>query len=180
MKISNVIYNLFFAAVAILALLLIASVLPIPGNFKVLTVLSGSMEPTIHTGSVIIVKPPSASSGHEPEYKVGDVITFGQISKTKTPTTHRIMEVKENGGLISYVTKGDANENADFRDIRKSEVIGKELFSVPYVGYAITAARTKYGFFLIIIIPALIIIGDEIRKMRLNWQEMKRSQLNKV
>ena len=155
----KIIYNLLFACLAVIALLLIISVLPITGNFKILTVLSGSMEPKIHTGSIVAIK--SAM-----EYKVGDIITFGKISKTQTPTTHRIFEIKENNGQKIFITKGDANNSPDMKEVLANEVKGKVLFSLPYIGYAVDFAKKPLGFMLIIIIPAAAIISDEIRKIK--------------
>lgn len=153
---------IFYAIVGIIAILLIVPLLPIPGNYQILTVLSGSMEPAIHTGSVVIVKPAD-------NYKINDIITFGKTKKT--PTTHRIHDIKVNVGKPIYITKGDANNAPDSREISDSEVIGKVLFSVPYVGFAISTAKKPWGFIFIIIIPTIIIISGEIKKI---WIEAKK------
>jgi signal peptidase len=166
MKFFNILYYLFITAIALIAILLLISVFPITGNFKVLTVLSGSMEPAIHTGSIVVVKPAS-------EYKVGDVITFGKISKTQTPTTHRINEIKTSPTGQTFVTKGDANNAADLREVRPTEIIGKEILTIPYVGYAINTAKKPWGFALIIIIPALLVIFDEAKKIKDEVKRMK-------
>lgn len=169
MKSLKIIYYIFVGFIAFIALLLIVSVFPIPGNYKVLTVLSGSMEPKIKTGSVVVVKPAK-------DYGVGDIITFGKISKTETPITHRIKEVKLSEGNTVYVTKGDANESADPKEISKNEVIGKTLFSVPFLGYAIAFAKKPVGFMILIIIPAIVIIYDELKKI---WQEILKMKKKK-
>ena len=162
MKPLKIIYYIVIAFIAVIAILLIVSVLPITGNFKVMTVLSGSMEPAIKTGSVVIVKPTD-------NYKIGEIITFGEISKTKSPITHRIYDMKVIEGRISYITKGDANNAPDQREVSEREVVGKVLFSIPYLGYAVDFAQKPLGFALIILIPAVIIIGDEVRKI---WREV--------
>jgi len=164
MKPLKIIYYIFVGLLALIALLLIVSAFPITGNFKVLTVLSGSMEPAIHTGSIVAVKPAG-------DYKIGDIITFGPYSKTQAPVTHRIAEIKVVGGQPVYITKGDANNAADTREIAKKDIVGKVLFSLPYVGYAVGAAKKPVGFMLIIVVPAVIIIYDEFRKI---WGEIKR------
>jgi len=161
-KILKSLYYLFLTCIAVIALLLIVSAFPITGNIKFLTVLSGSMEPVIKTGSVVVVKSVS-------EYRVGDIITFGPYSKTKAPTTHRVYEMKVVGGEPVYITKGDANNAPDIREITKKDILGKVLVDVPHVGYALAAAKTPIGFMLIIIIPAAIIVYDEIRKI---WGEV--------
>lgn len=153
----------FYAAVALVVLLLLSSALPIPGGVKTFVVQSGSMEPEIGTGSVVIVKPAKS-------YAVGDVITFGPRSKTKSPTTHRIVEVKADG---NFVTRGDANNAEDMRTVSRYEVIGKVLFSVPYIGYAVAAAQKPWGFVAIVVIPAVIIIWEEAGKI---WAELKKKK----
>lgn len=158
MKIFKIIYYIFVAFILVVALLLIVSVLPITGNYKIMTVISGSMAPAIKQGSVVIVKPAS-------DYKIGDVITFGPYSKTKAPTSHRIYDIKVVDGQPVYITKGDANNAPDPREIQKKDVVGKVLFDVPFVGYAVAFAKKPMGFALIIIIPAAIIILDEIKNI---------------
>lgn len=159
MKILKIFYYLFFTAVAIIVLLLVASAVPIPGNYKVMIVQSGSMEPTIKTGAVVVVKPRA-------EYKVGDIVTFESEGSSKKTVTHRIVEEKNKNGTIAFVTKGDANNGNDQREIAKEEIIGKMLFDVPYVGYVVAGARNPYGFMAMIVFPALIIIFDEVKKIR--------------
>jgi len=146
----------------IIAGLLIISVFPITGNIKFLTVQSGSMKPAIKMGSVVMIKPMDG-------YKIGDIITFGQISKIKSPTTHRIYDIKVIDGKVSYITKGDANNAPDMKEISKREIIGKVLFSVPYAGYAVDFAKKPLGFALVILVPAAVIVSDEIKNI---WKEI--------
>jgi signal peptidase I len=168
-NIYKIIYWIFITAILLVACMLVISIFPITGNIKFLTVLSGSMEPAIHTGSVVVVKPMG-------EYAVGDVITFGPNTRTKPPTTHRVVEVKDSNGQISFVTKGDANNAPDQTAIVKNQVIGKVVFDVPYAGYAITAARKPLGFLLIIVLPALLVIIDELQNI---WREIKKRRVKK-
>jgi signal peptidase len=160
---TSVLTYAFYAAVGLIVLLLLSSALPIPGGIKTFVVQSGSMEPSIKTGGIVVVKPMDS-------YAVGDVITFGPRTKTKPPTTHRIMEVKEDG---NFLTKGDANEDEDMRTVSRYEVIGRVLFSVPYLGYAVATAQKPWGFVLIIGIPAAIIIWEEAGKI---WIEIKKKR----
>jgi signal peptidase I len=152
-------YYLLIAVIALVAIFLILSAFPIKGGYKSFIVLSGSMEPKIKTGSVVIVKP-------DKEYQLGDVITFGENTKTKKPTTHRIVEIIEEKDEKSYVTKGDANNAEDGSPVEEDEILGKVLFSVPYFGYAVSAAQKPIGFMLIIVIPAVIIIYDELLNIK--------------
>jgi signal peptidase len=171
-KILKTIYYLFIACVILIALALLFSAVPIPGNFKVLAVLSGSMEPAIKTGSLVAIRPATG-------YQVGDIITFGKMSKTNIPTTHRILEVKESAGQITYVTKGDANESADTKEVARREILGKVLLIVPYAGFAVSAAQKPLGFVFIIVVPAGIIIADEIKKIILEIKRMRKEPEDK-
>lgn len=161
--ITNIFTYGFYLAVAFIVLLLLSSALPIPGGIKTFVVQSGSMEPAIRTGSVVVVKPADS-------YAIGDVITFGPRSKTKPPTTHRIVEVRDDG---NYVTRGDANTDDDMRTVSRYEVIGRVLFSVPFAGYAVAAAQKPWGFTLIVVIPAAIIIWEELQKI---WRELQKKK----
>ena len=80
-------------------------------------------------------------------------------------TTHRIMDIRVEGGKPVYTTQGDANNAPDMREVKENEVIGKALFSIPYLGYAVDFAQRPIGFAIIIIVPAVMIIGDEIKKI---------------
>lgn len=165
-KFLKILYYIVFTFLIAVALLLIFSFFPIAGNYKFLTVLSGSMEPKIKTGSVVIVKPSD-------NYKIGDIITFGKNTKTETPTTHRIYDIAVERGEQMYITKGDANEDPDIKQIAKKEVIGKALFSIPYFGYAVDMAKKPIGFAVVIIVPAIVIIFDEIRKIYSEIKKLK-------
>jgi len=161
-KILKIVYYGLITFVVFITILLVVSAIPAPGNIKLMVVLSGSMEPTIKTGSIVIVKSVE-------EYKVGDIITFGPNSKSNLPTTHRIFEIKNKDGQTVYVTKGDANNTEDLSEITKKDILGKVLFFVPYLGYAVEFAKQPTGFILLIVIPAAIIVSDEIGNI---WKEV--------
>jgi signal peptidase len=165
MKILKVIYSIFIVFIVVVAVLLIVSVFPITGNYKIMTVISGSMEPAIKMGSVAIVKPVHSTGSGQADYKIGDVITFGPYSKTKAPTSHRIYDIKVVDSQPVYITKGDANNAPDPREIQKKDIIGKVILSIPYLGYAVNFAKKPLGFGLIIIVPAAIIIFDEAKNI---------------
>jgi len=102
MKPLKIIYYIFLAFIVAVALLLIISAFPITGNIKFMIVQSGSMTPAIKMGSIVMVKSVD-------EYKIGDVISFGEVTRTKAPTTHRVYDIKVVEGEPYYITKGDAN-----------------------------------------------------------------------
>ncbi|MEK7653403.1 MAG: signal peptidase I [Patescibacteria group bacterium] len=157
-KIFNFFCYLIIILLVIAGLFLLASILPVTGGYKFFVVTSGSMEPTIHTGSLVLTKA-------ETNYQVGDIITFGKASRLKQPTTHRIFAQGDDLGAPVFTTKGDANNAPDREEIKNRDIIGKVVFSVPYVGYAVDAIKKPIGFILIIFIPAIIIIANELIKI---------------
>jgi len=155
---GKTIYILFVILLIGIAGLFLGSLLPIPGNIEIKIVKSGSMEPSILTGSIVIVKPTDS-------YAVGDVITFGEDTAKQIPTTHRIISVNERNGETYFITKGDANEEQDQTEISAREVIGTVLLDVPYAGYVLDFARQPWGFTFLIGIPAGVIIIDEATRI---------------
>ncbi len=164
MKAFKIIYYILTVFIGAIAILLIGSVIPIAGNYKLMVVQSGSMEPVIKMGSMIVVKPSE-------DYKIGDMISFMNRVEREESITHRIIDLEVIEGESFYVTKGDANEDPDPRRVAKRDIIGKVLFSIPYFGYAVDFAKKPLGFALIIILPASIIILDEARKI---YEEIKK------
>ena len=169
----NVLYYLFITAIMAVALLLLSSLVPIPGNFKVKVVKSGSMEPYIKTGGIVVIRP-------EGTYSIGDVVTFGKDTKTQIPTTHRIVNINGTGPLRTFTTKGDANEEADPVVTRLSDISGKVVLTMPYLGYILDFAKKPLGFVLLVGVPALMIIVDEIGKIvkEIKLIRRKKQQLN--
>lgn len=158
MKISKIISAASSILVVAIAILIVVSLYPVTGNYKIFVVQSGSMEPSIKTGGVVVSKP-------QDKYGIGDVITFKTSGGKLESVTHRIVGIENEGGKESFATKGDANNSEDKNRVAPEKIIGKVLFSVPYLGYAVAAARQPFGFLLVVIIPSGIIIVEEIGKI---------------
>ena len=165
-KLSKIGYGLLIAFLVLIGGLLIFSAVPIEGNFQVKIVLSGSMEPAIKTGSVVIVKPAD-------RYEIDDIVTFGKDDRENVPTTHRIIDVRIVEGETRFVTKGDANEDPDVKSVNEKDILGKVILDIPYAGYAVDTARKPYGFLALILIPAGIIISDQATKIFKEVKKMK-------
>ena len=174
MKILKIISNVFYI-VAIAALVLVAfsatfSVLKAPGGYRLFVVLSGSMEPRIKTGSVVLIAPKN-------EYREGDAITFlanptANLKDIKSTVTHRIVSIHDDEGRATYTTKGDANEDPDREMVTERQVLGKVLISLPYLGYVVSFAKTQTGLIALIIIPATLIIYSELLSIKKEMARM--------
>ena len=150
-KVWDAFTTLLITAVAILAILLAGVRL---FGLQVYTVLSGSMEPTYHTGSLIYVK-----SVDYKDLESGDVITF--MLDEETLATHRIVEVvpdEEDPEVLRYRTKGDANDAEDGSLVHYKNVIGSPVFTIPYLGYVANYIQNPPGTYIAISGGAVLMI----------------------
>ena len=123
-------------------------------GLKPFVVLSGSMEPKYHVGSLIYVK-----SVDYKTLEVGDDITY--LVSDDTVVTHRIIEVlvdEEDPETIRYFTQGIANDVPDGVSVHYKNIIGKPLFSIPYLGYVSDYIQNPPGMYIAIAAGAILIL----------------------
>ena len=120
-------------------------------GFEVLVVQSGSMEPNYHVGSLVYVKPVDAS-----ELEIGDVITFELGGGVRG--THRMIEVLDDNGNLSFRTKGDNNDDADFNPIFPEAIVGEVKFTIPHLGFLITYIQQPPGTYVAISVVAVLLL----------------------
>ncbi len=114
----------------------------------VLTVLSGSMSPTVRTGDLVVDH--AVGGPTRARLAVGDVITFRASAGSSRLFTHRIVEVRRDArGAVSYVTRGDANDAPDAAVTPASDVVGKLWFRVPAAGYVVSALANPWADLLV-------------------------------
>ncbi|MBO8169571.1 MAG: signal peptidase I [Thermoanaerobacteraceae bacterium] len=120
-------------------------------GYRFLVVISGSMEPEIPVGTLVAVKPVSPGSIRE-----GDVITFRDHDNPEVLVTHRVVGLTDNG---YFVTKGDANEAADPVPVSAGDLVGKNFFRLPYIGYLAIIFKRSGAVFLGTVVVILALIG---------------------
>ncbi len=148
LEIFSWLFIIFFAGLIILTTV---SNTNIAGGFKSFLVQSGSMEPSIMTGDIVI-------TNRQKQYFNNDVVTFKDFQESII--THRIIDINQE----KISTKGDANRTSDPEVINQNMILGKVVFVIPKLGYLVSFSKTLPGVILLIIIPCLILIGDEIFK----------------
>lgn len=120
-------------------LLLALVVVPKVAGWVPLTILTGSMEPTIPTGSQIVVEPLEGEADAA-GLQIGDVVTFMPFPEDATLVTHRIVSRgTSTDGTVSFTTQGDANDAADPWTLTATQLRGHVRYHVPYAGYIATA-----------------------------------------
>lgn len=131
------------------------------------TVLTGSMEPAISPGDVVIDEqiPPAAA-------RVGDVVTFRDPEDQGRFLTHRVVGVRRHGAYLWVVTKGDANNTRERWRVAADGRIGRVLYTVPWVGHLAVLTRTPLGWALLIGVPALLVAAEELVRI---WRPRPRS-----
>jgi len=162
-KVKKIIdWTLFVFLLVVLVSVIIPLFPKAPYSLKMVT--SNSMRPAFSTGALVIVVP-------EENYEIGQVITYQASEHEQDIVTHRIIGKDEKG----FITKGDANNIKDERVVSTGQIKGRVVFHLPLAGYAVNFIQRPLGFILIIIIPAGLIIYDEIKKI---MKEIKKSKVS--
>lgn len=156
-KLWNIISTLIVILIVILAILLGGVRLV---GLRPFAVLSGSMEPTYHVGSLIYVK-----SCDPEDVQVGDPITF-VLDENLTVATHRVIDIDPDGE--HFYTKGDANDAADGAPVYYKNLIGRPVFTIPYLGYFSNWITNPPGMYVAIaaagVFLILLFLPDVLKK----------------
>ncbi len=138
-------------------------------GYKPFIVLSGSMEPEIMTGDMVLVRNTDAGN-----LQKGDVIAY---KSGEAVITHRIIDVKTENGEVRYVTQGDANDSPDQTTVRPSDVEGIYQKRIPGMGNAAMFMQTTTGMIIFVVCPLLLfIIWDIIRRKMQGKKETARAR----
>lgn len=137
-------------AIGILALTVGPRFLP----YQTYTVLSGSMEPALPVGSVIVAVPARGE-----ELKTGDVITVANPQHAGALVTHRIVAIENGPQGRSFTTKGDANSAVDSWVVPGAGSGWRYSFAIPYLGYVLSALQSDLGRLFLLIIPTVLLGG---------------------
>jgi signal peptidase I len=108
------------------------AVLPALLGWFPFAVTSGSMEPIVERGDVIVVQPHDGANLAEGTILVYDT-AHGRVA-------HRITEVLS---PVRYVTKGDANRDPDSTPVDADQVVGVARIAVPLIGRLVLFARAN-------------------------------------
>lgn len=156
-KVWNAVTTVLVVLVVILALLLVGVRLV---GLRPMCVLSGSMEPTYHVGALIYVKPCAPE-----DVQVGDPITF-VLNEDLDVVTHRVVSIDAENQ--HFYTKGDANDAPDGAPVYFKNLIGRPVFTIPYLGYVSNWVSNPPGMYLAVALALVLIIltflPDMLRK----------------
>lgn len=131
--------------------LIVAVTVPAAFGLHPMTVLTGSMRPTIQPGDMVVDEPIPAS-----EIRVGDIVTFQDPHADRT-ITHRIRKIEISEGQARATTRGDANDTVEKWVIPVTGDVGRVVYRVPKIGYPVTWSHTRNGRLAMVSVPALLL-----------------------
>jgi signal peptidase len=142
-----------------------AAVVTVPTAFgyRTLTVLSGSMEPALHPGDLIVVDRISPLDA-----RIGDIVTFRDPADSGRLITHRVRSFAIHGDTVSFVTRGDVNTGVERWRIPADGEMGRAVLRFPKLGYVTVRAGSRAGRLLLIALPALLLAVLALRSI---WRD---------
>ena len=131
------------------------------GGIFPLIVLTDSMYPEIHSGDLIICHQEDAK-----DIEKGEIISFFDPAGNGTSiVTHRVIEVVEENGNISYITKGDFNNTEDSLPVTSDKVVGVYSMRIPVVGNVALFMQSTTGLVVCVVMPIVLLVAyDMIRR----------------
>jgi signal peptidase I len=121
------------------------------------TVLTGSMRPALDPGDVVLSRRSSPL-----DVRPGDVVTFHDPSRDGELVTHRVEGMRRRDGVMTFVTKGDANDVSERWSVPVDGTIGRAALRVPDVGHVLQWAGSREGKLGLIAVPALLLVMLEL------------------
>lgn len=140
--------------------LVAAMVLPLAFGGRPYTVLSGSMEPAIAAGDLVVAQRVSP-----PDVRLGDVVTFEDPERGNRLTTHRVGGIWREGDKIEFVTRGDANNATERWRVASDGDVGRVAYKIPWIGNVTVLALRPLGFALMVALPLLLLAINELARI---------------
>lgn len=170
-KFAKILYWSVFTLLIIVALFVFISLFNDKITPKILVISSGSMSPSLSSGSIVAVR-------NVDNYEINDVITFIDPQNHEKSLTHRIVGIEyEDNGSDFYITKGDANKVNDSQKIKKEDVIGKVFMKIPLIGYLVTIVKRPMGLIFLVIIPGIFFVSSELNVIKDEMKKIKERRL---
>ncbi|MBQ6818575.1 MAG: signal peptidase I [Clostridia bacterium] len=130
-------------------------------GYKPNIVLTDSMQGVFNVGDIVVSKVVDTAT-----IQPGDVITFYSSDPVNygEVITHKVKDLTQHNGELAFVTYGTTTGEEDAYPAISSDVLGKYQFRIPKLGYLFQFLKQPAGYFTIILIPFLILIGMQAFK----------------
>ena len=137
---------------------LLAATAPLAIGYRSFTMRSGSMTPTLDVGDVVVTEPIAP-----PAARVGQIVAFPDPEGSGRLFSHRVQSIRTDGDVVHFVTRGDANTSTERWSVPAGGTIGRVVYRVPKIGYALVWTGTPPGRIALIAIPALLLCWTALR-----------------
>lgn len=121
---------------------------------------TGSMAPTLNPGDVEVVQ-----SIAPLEAKVGDIVAFRDPQWRGRLVSHRVRAIERVGHGVNFITQGDANTGSERWSVPRNGTIGRVLYRVPKLGYAVAWLGTPEGRVGLIVLPAVLLMASLLTRL---------------
>lgn len=165
-KTAKVLEWAVFVALIPLFFIIVSPLLPTKDYLTTYAVVTGSMEPKVPVGTLALVSKKSAT-----DLQAGDIIAFPEPANPKRIILHRIAASQTSGTITEYTTKGDNNNAPDNWSVNASQVKGKMIYGIPYIGRLIMLAQQPLGFAVLVGIPAAFLVILQLKTIREGIEE---------
>lgn len=155
----RVVVSVVVAMVLVTLLVLAAPMVALSLGYRTYVVAGDSMSPAVRVGDAVLLEMVAAD-----DIRVGDLITFRPL-RSDTITSHRVISTHVVAGRMHFRTKGDANDLPDGELVPASNVVGRVALRITDVGGLYTFATTRPGRVVLIVLPALILLAGEVRRL---------------
>jgi signal peptidase I len=151
---------LTWAALGFAVALLLAAALPAAFGDRSFVMRSGSMSPAIATGDVAVIAPISPLDAH-----AGDVVSFMDPDGSGRLISHRARSIQRVGDRVDFTTQGDANTAQEHWSVPVDGSVGRVVYRLPKLGYAIIWIEAPVGRVGLLIVPSVLLGLSLLRRI---------------
>jgi len=144
--------TLAFSIVVVVLIAAVSSAILMQLGWRMGNVVSGSMEPTVGVGSMVLTRPTSVSAIEE-----GDIIAFKSEDNGDSMVIHRVVDISYTAKVAQFRTKGDANIHEDRQLVPADSIEGRVILCVPRAGNVVTFLGSPQGIGLMLIVPVALL-----------------------
>jgi signal peptidase len=140
--------------------LLLAAAIPSAIGGRSYVMRSASMAPTIEPGDVVVTRPIQPL-----EARVGEIVTFDDPSGSGHLLSHRVRSIERAGDRVRFVTQGDANSGEEHWTVAIDGRIGRVLYRIPKLGYALAWIQGPLGHIGVLVVPAVLLTAVTLARI---------------
>lgn len=149
-----------WAALGFVFALFLAAAAPLVIGDHSYVLRTGSMSPTIDPGDVEVVQ-----SIAPLDARIGDIVAFRDPQWQGRLVSHRVRAIDRVGGRINFITQGDANTGREHWSVPAQGTIGRVIYRIPKLGYAVAWLGTPEGRAGVVVLPAVLLMASFLARL---------------